>query len=89
MNKIYLDADRLNSRESVETYMKECFELPDWYSGGLDSLSDCLSEVTADTEIMLTQNNLQQICGNAYAYKTLRVLGDAAENPHIRIRFAR
>lgn len=88
MERIYLNAEEISTKEKMAGYMKEAFRFPDYFGGNLDALNDLLSEVHEDTEICLTRSNLEKICGNSYAYRTLTVLGAAAaENPHLAILF--
>jgi RNAse (barnase) inhibitor barstar len=88
MERIYLNAEEISTKEKMAGYMKEAFRFPDYFGGNLDALNDLLSEVYEDTQICLTRSNLEKICGNSYAYRTLTVLGAAAaENPHLAILF--
>ena len=88
MERIYLNAEEISTKEKMAGYMKEAFRFPDYFGGNLDALNDLLSEVHEDTQICLTRSNLEKICGNSYAYRTLTVLGAAAaENPHLAILF--
>ena len=88
MERIYLNAGEISTKEKMAEYMKDAFCFPDYFGGNLDALSDLLSEVHEETQICLTRSNLERICGNSYAYRTLTVLGAAAaENPHLNLLF--
>lgn len=88
MREIVLDADRLLNKGDMGEYMSEVFPFPEYFGKNLDALHDLLSEVEEDTDIILTKDNVRQICASRYAYKVLRVMSDAAEeNPHLRILF--
>ncbi len=87
MHEIYLEGNRITTKEKMAAYTREIFSLPETFGGNLDALNDCLSEVTEETAICLTKENLLEICGNSYAYRTLLVLSQAAaENPHLSLR---
>lgn len=90
MDGIYLDGNRITTKEAMAAYMREIFPLPEYFGGNLDALTDCLSEITEDTEIRLTRESLSAICQNTYAYRTLTVLSQAAaENPHLTLKIVR
>ncbi len=85
--RVFLNADEIASKEKMAVYMKTLFDFPDYFGGNLDALNDMLSEISRDTEICLTRDNLTKICDNSYAYRTLIVLSAGAEqNPHLKIR---
>ncbi len=86
--KIWLDADRLENKESALEYFKELFELSDYIGNNLDALFDCLTEAKEGTSFLLTKECVRKICDHEYAFKVLMVLGRAAnENPNLRILF--
>ena len=83
---IRLDADRIKDKESMAVYMAEIFCFPEYFGRNLDALADLLSEVETETVIEIDHLNLAKICLSDYAYRTLRVLMEAAnENPNITI----
>ena len=84
-----LDPERMQNREAMRTYMEELFGFVNDYDAvNLDALSDSLSEVTADTDLILTPLAVRAVCRNEFAYKVLLVLGKAAEeNPHLHLLF--
>lgn len=62
-------------------YLANQLHFPAWYGCNLDALYDCLTDLTADTE--LTLQNWPQIGAMARA---MRVMQDAAEeNAHLKI----
>lgn len=86
--KIWLEADKLKSKESLYPYMKEIFDFPEYFGNNLDALNDCLSEVNEHTDILLTRQCVTEICENEYAFKVLIVLGEACNNnPYLHILF--
>lgn len=78
--RIRIDASRLTNREDMGIYMKQAFNLPDYFGRNLDALKDCLEEVEDETEIVLDRKCIKLMCQEPYAYKVLLVLGRAAEN---------
>ncbi len=86
MRKIAIDADRITDKQSMADYMDEMFSFPEYFGRNLDALADLLSEEEEETLITIDHLNLAKICLSDYAYRTLRVLLEAAnENPNITI----
>lgn len=86
--RIRIDADRLTNREDMGIYMKQAFNLPDYFGRNLDALKDCLEEVEEETDVVLDRECIRTMCEEPYAYKVLLVLGRAAENnPNLHILF--
>ncbi|MBE6109582.1 MAG: hypothetical protein E7194_04100 [Erysipelotrichaceae bacterium] len=86
--RIRIDATRLTNREDMGVYMKQAFNLPDYFGRNLDALKDCLEEVDEETDVVLDRECITIMCENPYAYKVLLVLGRAAENnPNLNILF--
>ena len=85
---IDLEPERLTDRQTMHDYMKEVFNLPDYFGRNLDALHDCLSEVDEDYVIYLSHDAVKKVCEIPYAYRTLLVLSDACEeNSHLHITF--
>lgn len=62
-------------------YLANQLHFPAWYGRNLDALYDCLTDLSADTEISL--QNWPQTGAMA---RVMRVMQDAAEeNPHLQI----
>lgn len=86
--KIWLDASKLKDKDTLYSYMKEIFELPEYFGNNLDALSDSLSEVSEPIDILLTRQTVKDICEDEYAFKVLIVLGEAANNnPYLHLLF--
>ena len=90
--QIELNPDRIMNKHDMREYMQETFLFEDEEYGAinLDALSDSLSEVTDQVDIILRPDTIMKICQNEYAYKVLLVLGRAGEdNPNLRLLFRR
>ena len=88
MRRIVLDWTKMTSRKVMGPYLREELELEDWFTGNLDALNDCLSEVDVPTDFVLTHENVQGICGNPYAYKVLLIIARNVDtNPYLKIHF--
>lgn len=89
--QIELNPDRITSKEDMREYMQKTFMFDDDYACvNLDALSDSLSEVTDQVDIILRPDAIRKICESEYAYKVLLVLGRAGEdNPNLRLLFRR
>ncbi len=90
--QIELNPDRIMNKQDMREYMQETFLFEDEEYGAinLDALSDSLSEVTDQVDIILRPDAIMKICKNEYAYKVLLVLGRAGEdNPNLRLLFRR
>ena len=72
--KYILDASKMTDKETSHAYLKEIFELPEYYGNNLDALHDCLEEMT-DVEILVEN---EENAGNYYRYvsRVLREIGD-------------
>ena len=90
--QIELNPDRIMNKQDMREYMQETFLFEDEEYGAinLDALSDSLSEVTDQVDIILRPDAIRKICESEYAYKVLLVLGRAGEdNPNLRLLFRR
>ncbi|MBQ1467838.1 MAG: barstar family protein [Solobacterium sp.] len=85
---IVIDPERIKERKPAHEYMHEIFSFESFYGRNLDALADALSEVHEEYELVFTPESITEICENAYAYKILMVLGQAANtNPYIHVVF--
>lgn len=75
MRSITLDCMRMTSRAAMHTCLKEMLALPSNYGRNLDALYDCLTAITAPTDIILREPNVLD-CGCGMLF--LEVLADAA-----------
>lgn len=71
---IRIDRTKITDRETCQEYMKELFELPEYFGGNLDALADCLSEISDETSVVMSSADLKRAAKSDYAWKTVRVL---------------
>ncbi len=83
--QIYLSPLRLTDKQTMSSFMKEHLELPDYYGGNLDALSDVLSEITQDVVFEADISEAHHF-KEEYPGKVLRVISRACEdNPHLHL----
>lgn len=84
---VELDGKELvKEKQEAHEYLKDRLKFADYYGRNLDALYDCLSEVSAETELQLSRETLKLLAGEPYAFRILTVLLDASyRNPHLRI----
>lgn len=86
IRRVVLTNEKIGSRESMASYMKEALQLPEYFGGNLDALCDLLSEVSEETVFEIEDSELARMPEDGYAAKTLKVLARACdENPHIHL----
>ena len=69
--KVVIDAKKLENKADSHVYLKEVFNLPEYYGNNLDALHDCLEEMK-DLEIKV--ENEEE--AGAYFRYVKRVLDD-------------
>ena len=75
--RFVLDVSACESVEDLHRALAEGLRFPAWYSGNLDALHDCLTDLHEPTELIVRGTN---------AFR--RVLDDSAEeNPNLTVRF--
>ena len=86
MRQVIIDGRVIADRQALHQALAAGLALPEWYGNNLDALSDCLSEVSEDTVIAVTNFEDLEAALGRYAHSLLKVLWHAAEeNPHIRL----
>ncbi len=63
--KIILDGHYMSARDEMHSYLKEKFQLPDYYGRNLDALYDCLSEEEGITVEIVHYNPFDKIMKSA------------------------
>ena len=75
--RFVLDVSACETAEDLHRALAEGLRFPAWYSGNLDALHDCLTDLHEPTELLGRRAN---------AFR--RVLDDSAEeNPNLTVRF--
>jgi len=54
MNEIVLDCSGITDARQLHEALMTALELPEWYGHNLDALFDCLTELSEDTHLVLT-----------------------------------
>ena len=86
MRQVIIDGHAIADRQELHKALADGLALPEWYGNNLDALSDCLSEISEDTVIAVTNFEALEATLGRYAHSLLKVLWHAAEeNPHIRL----
>ena len=73
--KIVLDTIKLD--EMKHDYLKELFDLPDYYGKNLDAFYDCMSELDNTEVIVINMDNLSE-----FSLNVISVLDDVADEYH-------
>ena len=74
--RFVLDVSACESVEDLHRALAEGLRFPAWYSGNLDALHDCLTDLHEPTELIVRANAFR------------RVLDDSAEEtPNLTVRF--
>ncbi|MBO7719434.1 MAG: barstar family protein [Methanosphaera sp.] len=55
MKIIILDGKKIKKKS--HSYLKKVFDFPDYYGKNLDALYDCLTDISVETEIHLTNSD--------------------------------
>ena len=86
--RFVLDVSACESVEDLHRALAEGLRFPAWYSGNLDALHDCLTDLHEPTKLIVRGTSaLDELLGRrANAFR--RVLDDSAEeNPNLTVRF--
>lgn len=51
MDKIIIDCKAIKSKDELHKLIKSKMNFPEYYGNNLDALHDCLTDITAETEI--------------------------------------
>lgn len=80
MKELILDGAQ--GMDAIHSLLSEKLRLPHWYGYNLDAMYDCLSDVSEDVRITLTNRDALGLRGLALE----RLLQEAAAaNPHIHL----
>lgn len=79
---VILDGELILNRERLHDALAEGLCLPDWYGRNLDALHDCLTDLKAETVIILHHQAAFERNLGHYGARFLRLLEDVSrENP--------
>lgn len=88
MDTVVLDGRRLRRKEAAHAYLKKKLSFPDYYGGNLDALYDCLTDVSAQTEIVVKYTRALRRSPDGYGESLAMTLLDASrDNPNLYIVF--
>ena len=81
-----IDGAKITSRDSLHDSLSRQLSLPEWYGRNRDALYDCLTEISEDSELVLTNTSALFANLGVYADVLQTVLRDACdENPRLRL----
>lgn len=87
MRQITVDCASVTDRAQLHQLLAQTLEFPAWYGGNLDALHDCLSEISKDTELTLTNWQLLKENLGDYASRLVFVMHRASEeNSHFQVQ---
>ncbi len=83
---IRLMPEELTDKESMTAFMRLHLELPEWFGGNLDALSDVLGEVSQETVFEVDISRIGSFAKDGYQMKVLKVICRVCEdNPHVHV----
>lgn len=79
MRRIVLDCTPVSQRSALHAALAKALQLPDYYGSNLDALHDCLTDIAAETQLVLTHTDALP---SHVLHGLERVFADSsAENP--------
>ena len=86
MVEVRINGETILHKTMLHDDLKEALHFPRWYGKNLDALYDCLTDLSEDTVLLLSnRSSLQQNLG-VYEERFERVLRQAAaKNPHLTV----
>lgn len=67
MKIIILDGSRFTSRQEAHEYIQKTLSFPSYYGKNLDALDDCLSELSRDIGVVMTNLDAARFMLGEYA----------------------
>lgn len=84
----FLYGSKIKNREQLHEQLAQIFRFPAHYGKNLDALWDCLGDVSAPFQLIITERDVLSANLGDYCGKFLRVLEDTkAENPNLHIEY--
>ena len=87
MKRITIDCSLIDSRETLHRTFADALSLPEYYGSNLDALHDCLTAISEDTALELTNWAAAEAALGNYAKVARRCLTHADRNPHLTVEF--
>lgn len=79
MRTIVIDGGKMPTRKEAHAYLAERLMFPEYYGANLDALSDCLSEIREETNIVIYRYAKMEEALGSYAESIMKVITHAAE----------
>lgn len=80
MIEVRLDGEEIRDKEQLHSLLSDAFGFPAWYGANLDALYDCLTDISADTRLVISHSDKLAENLGIYKEKLFRVLYQASEN---------
>ncbi|MGN0687152.1 MAG: barstar family protein [Oscillospiraceae bacterium] len=88
MTEYTLDCTAISDKQALHSALAQGLCFPDWYGGNLDALYDCLTGITDETHITISDEQaLAEKLGSYAASFTKVILRAAADNEKLSISF--
>lgn len=86
--KTCIDCADILTRGDLHDALTRALSLPQWYGRNMDALYDCLTDLHADTELVLLHPEALDEPLGSYASVFAAVLREACEeNPHLTVSY--
>ena len=76
MEEKVIDCGKIHTKEDLHNTFRETLSFPEWYGNTLDSLHDCLTEISGKVRL-LNWDTAEQNLG-AYGVRAKKVIASAA-----------
>ena len=88
MERVYIECGAVKSREDLHAALAKGLNFPAWYGNNLDALHDLLTDISADTRLILADWPAAETALGDYGSRVEKVLAiSALENPRLTIEF--
>lgn len=86
MIEVKLDGEKIRDRGELHSCLASALGFPSWYGANLDALYDCLTDINADTRLVICHGDELAEKLGIYKERLFRVLYQAAEdNPRFTL----
>ncbi len=88
MKELIIDGREEISRAELHEKIAAALDFPEWYGKNLDALYDCLTDMSEETVIEISDFEALTECHGKYALRLARVILEACEgNEKLHIKF--